>query len=119
MEGAGRLRRVRIRGGRGWGGEEVGGRGGGAEAVGGRGRQGAEVRERWQGGARGRWGKGGGGRESGAEAVGGGGRVFNHIGLRPDKPTQVLIGCILNSFATNVQFQSQRQKQSMFLINLQ
>ncbi|KAL0154437.1 hypothetical protein M9458_050259 [Cirrhinus mrigala] len=52
MEGAGRVRRVRIRGGR--------GRGRGGEEVGGRGRQGqgGEVRGRGQGGARG--GQGGG-----------------------------------------------------------
>lgn len=66
MEGAGRVRRVRIRGGRGRGrgGEEVGGRGGGrgrgGEEARGRGRQGqgGEVRGRGQGGARG--GRGGG-----------------------------------------------------------
>ncbi len=63
MEGAGRVRRVRIRGGR--------GRGRGGEEVGGRGRQGqgGEVRGRGQGGAR-----GGRGRGRGGEEVGGRGR---------------------------------------------
>ena len=53
MEGAARVRRVRIRGGRGRGrgGEEVGGRGRGGEEVGGRGRGGAR---RGRGGERGR-----------------------------------------------------------------